>query len=111
MLPALDVGCAVTHGGQEIVVGSEDVPCQIKFDHRHGPVDCGQTCFLVLLLQHLLGDVGRQFDDSQNLSIAVQDGVVAGLQPNRLGILAQALEAPGNVFALAQALPEFFVLR
>ena len=58
---------------------------------------------------HLVGDVDGELDHFIRLAVQVQDGVVGGLYPHHLAMVAQALVAARVEFAAVELLPEFLV--
>ena len=57
----------------------------------------------------LLGNVRGVFDDFARLALAVQNRVVAGLQPHILPLTVDAAVAPAVMHASGQSLPELCV--
>ena len=77
---------------------------------------CG---FLLLLTRErflaqlvLSGDVGGELDDLVRLAVQVEDGIVAGLDPNLAATLADSLVLVAEVFTGVELLPEvLYTLR
>ena len=88
----------------------QDGAIQFELDDGLHLGNCLQLALDVGLAVLLLGDVRGVFDDLEGLAVAVEDGVVAGLQPDLVPVLGDAAVAAGIVLALSQPLPERSVL-
>ncbi len=96
---------------QKIGIGREHRAIERELQHRLRLADGGELAEPVGALEHLVRHVDRVLDDFARLSEAVENGVVSGLHPQRLAILALALVLRGLRFAPAQLRPELLVLR
>src|SRR5690606_17616253 len=74
-------------------------------------LDLRRQAFIAHAAFDARGDVAGEFHDLHRTSIAVEDGVVAGLDPDRAVAGADALVFAGLVFAAAQRVPERHIFR
>ena len=95
---------------QEIVVGVEDLAVERELDDRLRLVDRRELAFEIRVAQLLLGDVGCELDDLERLAAAVEDRIVAGLNPDFLAALADPLVLAGVELAAAELVPELLIL-
>ena len=110
VVPAHDFGEGVAHGLQEQIIGREDVAVQIELDDGLHLGNGLQLAAGIVFLLLLLGDVGGVLDDFARLALAVEDRVVAGLQPHIFALAVDAAVASAVMQACCQALPELGVL-
>jgi len=106
---ALDLAKRITECFQEIFVGRNDRAVQIERDHRLRPADGCNHSSIFHAGEFLSGDVRRKLDNSIDLAIAVEHGIVGGLNPDLLAALADALESRGLVLAPVEVSPEFTI--
>ncbi|CRN28292.1 hypothetical protein PAERUG_P23_East_of_England_6_IMP_13_07_10_00255 [Pseudomonas aeruginosa] len=100
------LGPAIAHGGEEVVVGREDIAVEVELDHRHR---AGQGIQLALHLVFLVDDgiyVAGVLDHLEQSTLPVAYGIVGGFQPEWPALAGNALAAAGKVFAAPQAFPE-----
>ena len=106
---ALDLAKRITECFQEIFVGRNDRAVQIERDHRLRPADGCNHSSIFHAGELLRGYVCRKLDDLIDLAIAVEHGIVGGLNPDLLAALADALESRGLVLAPVEVGPEFAI--
>src|SRR6185503_8018838 len=88
-------GRAIAHRRQEVLIGAQDIAVEIELDDRLRTA-YGRDLGLELIVLVLgCSDVGRKLDDLVGLSALVADGIVAGLNPDLLATLGDALVFAG----------------
>ena len=108
---ALDLLQAVTQRIQEVLIRGQDGAVELELDDRLRLVDRGHLAFEVGVLEFLCGDVGRELDDARDLAGAVDQRIVARLNPDFLAALGDALVLAGIELAAPELLPECPVFR
>ena len=73
-------------------------------------LDRGHDLLGLLHGLHRGGDVGGVFDDLERLAVGIQDRIVAGLNPDLLAALAEALVLVGVELAASELVPEHPIL-
>ncbi len=92
---ALDLGRAVAHQIEEVLVGADHGAVGGELDSGHGPVDGLQLAIGFAFLLHLGGHVQGVLDDFHHAAAFIADRVVAGFQPEIAPIGCDALEGAG----------------
>ena len=110
MVATLDLIEAVAHRGAEVVVRGKTDAFAGELDDGLGTVDLIGLALLVLATDDLVGDVGGELDDLHRPSLAVDDGVVACLDPDDATALADTLVLVGKVLAGVELTPEGSIL-
>src|SRR4051812_29891770 len=96
---AADLLQGVAYGGEEVGIRVEDPALEIEGDHRLGLADGLDLPLEVSLLLHLLRDVGCELHDLEGFATAVQQRVIARLDPDLPAAFARALVAASLVLA------------
>ena len=107
---AFDFIETIADGGEEIGIGGDDGAIHVEFDHGLRFADRGELACVIGAAQFFACDVGGEFDDFIRLAVAVENGVIAGLDPDFLAVLAEALIFGGRIFAAVESGPEVFML-
>ncbi len=90
MVFALDLAQRISEGGQEILVGGQDVAGRRELDNRLRPRQSLDLAGIFCNFQLLGGDVGGDLDNLDRLATA-HDRVIGRLDPDFLAALADAL--------------------
>src|SRR5262249_51120448 len=69
-------------------------------------INCGKLGGMIGRLMRALGDVARDHHDAGGLALTVENGVIGGLQPDLLAVLAEAPDFARAMLALAQRGPK-----
>src|SRR5262249_52129603 len=101
----------IAEGLQKVYVGGEDFAIERGLDQRLELIDGRELALEIGIAKFLLGDVGGILDHLERPALAIEDGVVACLDPDLLAALADPLVLAGVVFAAPELLPEALVLR
>ena len=96
----------VAQRGQEVVIGRQHAAVQVKLDHRLRLADGLQLPGGFSVALHAGGHVLGNLDHTARPPAPVAQRVVAGLQPQRLAVLALAAEFTGLRLSPLQRSPE-----
>jgi hypothetical protein len=95
---------------EEVLVGLYDHAIQRKgYDSLYAR-DCGDLGCMVCRFEKLRCHIGGNLDDADRTPGRIQDGIVAGLDPDFAPAIAKASEGCRVVFATAKCRPKFAVL-
>ncbi len=106
MVFAGDFAQLITHSGGEIVVGSDDIAVQIKFNHSVGSFYCFHAAAHALNFGDPRGDVGGKFDHFYHGTRLIEYRIVGGFQPDPATVFAQSAELIGDEFTLFKLAPQ-----
>lgn len=106
-----DLRQCITECAQKIVIGIEDRPVRLELDNGLRFVDCIHLSLKICKLQFFRRNISGEFHNLIGVSLRIENGVVAGLDPDFLATLAEPFEFTGAEFAACKITPELLVVR